>query len=57
MTCHKLIPQDTFTLTIGNECAQENRNDNGDIVVNIVTSKNLTVKSIVLPYLNPDQCT
>lgn len=29
ITCHKLIPQDTFTLTIGNECVQENRNDNG----------------------------
>jgi len=57
--CHKLIPQDTctFTLTTGNENLQENRNDNGDIVVNVAISKNLTVKSIMLPYLNPDQCT
>jgi len=57
ITCHKLIPQDTFTLTTGNESLQENRNDNGDVVVNVATSKNLIVKSIVLPYLNPDQCT
>jgi len=33
---------------------QKNRNDNGDTVVNVATSKNLIVKSIVLPYLNPD---
>jgi hypothetical protein len=43
----KVGREDIFKPTFGNESLQEISNDNGIRVVNIVTSKNLTVKSTV----------
>jgi hypothetical protein len=37
---------------IGNESLHKISNDNGVTVVNFVTSKNLTVKSIMFPHRN-----
>jgi hypothetical protein len=48
----KLGREDIFTPVIGNESLHEDSNDNGVRVVNLATSKNLVVKSIVLPHQN-----
>jgi hypothetical protein len=42
--------EDIFKPTIGNEILHEISNDNGVKVVNFVTSKNLTVKSMMFPH-------
>jgi hypothetical protein len=44
--------EDIFKLTIGNESLHEISHDNGVTVVNITTSKNLTVKSAMFPHRN-----
>jgi hypothetical protein len=41
-----------FKPTIGNESLHEISNDNGVRVVNLATSKNLTVKSMMFPHRN-----
>jgi exonuclease III len=46
----KVGRQNIFKLTTGNKSLQEISNDNGVRVVNFATSKNLTVKSTMLPY-------
>jgi hypothetical protein len=43
---------DIFKPTIGNESLHEISNDNGDRVVNFVTSKTLIVKSTMFPHHN-----
>jgi hypothetical protein len=48
----KLGMADIFKLTIGNESLHKISNDNGVGVVNFVTSKNLTVKSMMFPHRN-----
>jgi hypothetical protein len=48
----KVGREDIFKPTIGNECLQEIRNDNGDREGNFATSKNLTVKSTMFPHHN-----
>jgi hypothetical protein len=48
----KLGREDTFKPTIGNESLHEDSNDNGVIVVNFATSKNLVVKSTMFPHRN-----
>jgi hypothetical protein len=49
----KVINEDIFKPTIGNESLQEISNDNGDRVVNFSTSKNLIVKSTKLKGKKP----
>jgi hypothetical protein len=44
--------EDILKPTTGNESLQEISNDNGVRVVNLATSKNLTVKSIMFPHCN-----
>jgi hypothetical protein len=44
--------EDIFKLTIGNESLHEISNDNGVRLVNFATSKNLRVKSTMLPHRN-----
>jgi hypothetical protein len=44
--------EEIFKLTIGNESLHETSNDNGVRVVNFVTSKNLTVNSMMFPHHN-----
>jgi hypothetical protein len=44
--------EDIFKPTTMNESLHEISNDNGVIVVNSATSKNLTVKSTMLPHRN-----
>jgi hypothetical protein len=46
--------EDIFKPTIWNESLQVISNDNGVRVVNFATSKNLTVKSTMLPHHNSD---
>jgi hypothetical protein len=48
----KLCTEDIFKTSTGNESLQEIINDNGVGVVNIATSKNLTVKSTMFPHCN-----
>jgi hypothetical protein len=43
--------------TIGNESVHEISNDNGVRLVNFATSKNLRVKSMMLPHRNIHNCT
>jgi hypothetical protein len=43
---------DIFKPTLVNESLHEIINDNGVMVVNFATSKNLTVKSMMFPHLN-----
>jgi hypothetical protein len=45
----KVGRQDNVKLTISNESLHEISNDNGITVVNFATSKNLVVKSTVVP--------
>jgi endonuclease/exonuclease/phosphatase family metal-dependent hydrolase len=47
---NKVGREDIFKPTIGNESLQEISNDNGVSVVNFATSKNLIVKSTMLPH-------
>jgi hypothetical protein len=42
--------EDIFKPTIGNEILQEIINDNGVMVINFATSKNLVVKSTMFPH-------
>jgi hypothetical protein len=44
--------EDIIKPTIRNESLRENSNDNGVRVVNIATSKNLTVTSTIFPHRN-----
>jgi hypothetical protein len=44
--------EDIFKPTIRNESLQEISNDNGVIIVNLATSKSLTVKSTMFPHRN-----
>jgi endonuclease/exonuclease/phosphatase family metal-dependent hydrolase len=46
----KVGREDIFKPTIGNDTSHEISNDNGVIVVNFATSKNLVVKSTMLPH-------
>jgi exonuclease III len=46
----KVGREDIFKLTIGNERLHETGNDNGVRVVNFASSKNLVVKSTMLPH-------
>jgi hypothetical protein len=48
----KVGREDSFKLTIGNESLHEMSNDNGARVLNIVISKNLTVKGTMFPHCN-----
>jgi hypothetical protein len=48
----KVGREDIFKPTIGNESIHEISGDNGVRVVNFATSKNLTVKSTMLPHNN-----
>jgi hypothetical protein len=45
----KLGTKDIFKPTVGNENSHEISNDNGVIVVNFATSKNLIVRSTMFP--------
>jgi hypothetical protein len=44
--------EDTFKPTIGSESLHEINNDNGVKVINFATSKNLIVRSTMLPHQN-----
>jgi ankyrin repeat protein len=46
----KVGREDIFKLTIRNENLHDISNDNGVRLVNFVTSKNLTVKSMMFPH-------
>jgi hypothetical protein len=48
----KLGREDTIKPTIGNESLHEDSNDNGVRVVHFATSKDLVVKSTMLPHRN-----
>jgi hypothetical protein len=48
----KVGREDTFKSTIGKESLHKDSNDNGVIVVNFATSKNLVVKSTMFPHQN-----
>jgi endonuclease/exonuclease/phosphatase family metal-dependent hydrolase len=48
----KVGREDIFKPTIGNESLHEISNDNGVRVVNFATSKNLIVKSTMIPHCN-----
>jgi hypothetical protein len=48
----KVGMEDIFKPTIGNESLHEISNDNGVILVNFATSKNLRVKSMMFPHRN-----
>jgi hypothetical protein len=49
--------EDIFKPTIGNESSHEISNDNGVRVVNFSTSKNLIVKSTMVPHRSIHKCT
>jgi hypothetical protein len=49
--------EDVFKPTSGSESLHEISNDNGVGLVNFATSKNLSVKSTMFPYLNIDKYT
>jgi hypothetical protein len=44
--------ENIFKLTIGNESLHQVSNDNGVRIIHFATSKNLVVKSTMLPYQN-----
>jgi hypothetical protein len=46
----KLGKEDIFKPTIGNESLHQDGNDNGVRIVNFTASKNLAVKSTMLPH-------
>jgi hypothetical protein len=48
----KVGREDVYKPTTGNESLHEISNDNGGSVVNFGTSKNLIVKSMMLPHRN-----
>jgi hypothetical protein len=48
----KVRREDSFKPAVGNERLHEISNDNGDRVVNLVISKNPTVKSTMFPHHN-----
>jgi hypothetical protein len=51
----KVRREDIFKQTIGNQSLNEISNDNGVIVVNFATAKNLIVKSTMFPHCNIHQ--
>jgi hypothetical protein len=53
----KVGREDIFKPTIGNESSHEISNDNGVIVINFATSKNLVVKSTMFPHRSIHKCT
>jgi hypothetical protein len=48
----KVVREDIFKPTIGNESLHEISNGNGVRVVNFATSKNVTAKSTMFPHCN-----
>jgi hypothetical protein len=48
----KVGREDSFKPTIGSESLHEISNGNGIRAVNFITSKNLTVKSVIFPHHN-----
>jgi endonuclease/exonuclease/phosphatase family metal-dependent hydrolase len=48
----KVGREDVFKPTIGNESLHEISNDNGVRLVNLATSKNIRVKSMMFPHFN-----
>jgi len=53
----KVGTENIFKLTIGNDSLHQDSNDNGVRIVNFATSKNLAVKSMMLPHGNIDKYT
>jgi hypothetical protein len=53
----KVGKEDIFKPTIGNESLHEISNDNGVMLVNFDTCKNLRVKSTMFPHRNIHKCT
>jgi hypothetical protein len=53
----KVSREDIFKSTVGNESLHEISNDNGVMLVNCATSKNLRVKSTMFPHHNIHKCT
>jgi exonuclease III len=53
----KVGREDIFKPTIGNESLHGISNDDGSIVVNFATSKNLAVKSTMFPHRNINKYT
>jgi hypothetical protein len=53
----KVGREDIFKPTIRNESLHKISNDNGVRLVNIATSKNLKVKSMMFPHQNIYECT
>jgi hypothetical protein len=51
----KVVMEDIFKPTIGNESLHKTSNDSGVRAVNFATSKNLIVKSTMIPYNNIDK--
>jgi hypothetical protein len=45
----KLVREDNFKPTIGNESLQQDSNDNGIRIVNVATSESLVVKDTMFP--------
>jgi len=45
----KVGGENIFKLTIGNESLHQDSNDNGVKIINFATSKNLVVKSTMVP--------
>jgi phage-related protein len=48
--------EDIFKLTIGNESAHHESNDDGVRTIKFATSKNLVVKSTMFPHRNIHKC-
>jgi len=48
----KLGRENVFKPTIGNESLHQDSNDSGVRIVNLATSKNLVVKSVMFPHRN-----
>ena len=53
----KVGRENIFKPTIGIESLHQDSNDNGVRIVNFGTSKNLVVKSTMLPHRNIHKCT
>ena len=55
--CGETFRENIFKPTIGNESLHQDSNDNGVRIVNFGTSKNLVVKSTMVPHRNIHKCT
>jgi hypothetical protein len=53
----KVGRENIFKPTIGKESLHQDSNDNGTRIVNFTTSKNLVVKSTMIPHRNIHNCT